>query len=150
MFLVPFGYVSDVDGDCLGRLGISTQLGFQPLPRLTLGTIKESVYSDQNTLPIEITMQTTTISKLKTSLSAYLRQVKAGEEVIITEYGRPVARLLPPSQVSLPEHLQDMEKAGLVRRGKQPLPDDFWDLLRPSDPQAAVRSAVVREREEGR
>ena len=95
-------------------------------------------------------MQTTTISKLKTSLSAYLRQVKAGEEVVITEYGRPVARLLPPSPVSLPEHLQDMEKAGLVRRGKQPLPDDFWDLLRPSDPQAAVRSAVVREREEGR
>ena len=28
-------------------------------------------------------MQTTTISKLKASLSAYLRQVKAGEEVII-------------------------------------------------------------------
>ena len=94
-------------------------------------------------------MQTTTISKLKASLSAYLRQVKAGEEVIITQYGRPVARLLPPSPVSLPEHLQDMEKAGLVKCGKQPLPDDFWDLQRPSDPQAAVRLAVVREREEG-
>lgn len=95
-------------------------------------------------------MQTTTISKLKASLSTYLRQVKAGEEVVITEYGRPVARLLPPSPVSLSEHLQDMEKTGLVRCGKQPLPDDFWDLRRPSDPQAAVRSTVVREREEGR
>lgn len=95
-------------------------------------------------------MQTTTISKLKASLSAYLRQVKAGEEVIITQHGHPVARLLPPSPVSLPEYLQDMEKTGLVKRGKQPLPDDFWDLQRPSDPQAAVRLAVVREREEGR
>ena len=95
-------------------------------------------------------MQTTTISKLKASLSAYLRQVKAGEEVVITQYGRPVARLLPPSPVSLPEHLQDMEKTALVRCGKQPLPDDFWALKRPSDPQAAVRSTVAREREEGR
>ncbi len=95
-------------------------------------------------------MQTTTISKLKASLSAYLRQVKAGEEVVITQYGHPVARLLPPSPVSLPDHLRDMEKNGFVRRGERPLPADFWDLLRPSDPQAAVRSAVVREREKGR
>ncbi len=95
-------------------------------------------------------MQTTTISKLKASLSAYLRQVKAGEEVIITEYGRPVASLLPLSRTSLPEHLRDMEKTGLVRCRKQALPEDFWDLRRPSDPQATVRSTVVREREEGR
>ncbi len=95
-------------------------------------------------------MQTTTISELKASLSAYLRQVKAGEEVLITEYGRPVARLLPPSPISLPERLRDLEKAGRVRCGKRSLPDDFWDLRRPSDPQAAVRSTVVREREEGR
>ena len=95
-------------------------------------------------------MQTTTISKLKASLGAYLRQVKAGEEVVITEYGRPVARLLPPSPAPLPERLRDMEENGLVRRGTHPLPEDFWDLRRPSDPQAAVRSTVVREREEGR
>ncbi len=29
-------------------------------------------------------MQTTTVSQLKMSLSTYLRQVKAGEEVVIT------------------------------------------------------------------
>ena len=34
-------------------------------------------------------MQTATVSRLKMSLSAYLRQVKAGEEVVITEHGRP-------------------------------------------------------------
>ena len=37
-------------------------------------------------------MRTATVSKLKASLSEYLRQVKAGEEVLVTERGRPIAR----------------------------------------------------------
>ena len=40
-------------------------------------------------------MQTTSITELKNSLSAYLRNVKAGEEVLITDRGRPIARLVP-------------------------------------------------------
>ena len=95
-------------------------------------------------------MQTTTVSQLKMSLSAYLRQVKAGEEVVITEHGRPIARLLPlASPEPLPEYLKDLEEKGLLKRGEKSLPKDFWDLPRPSDPQAVVRSAVLREREEG-
>ena len=95
-------------------------------------------------------MEIATVSGLKTSLSAYLRQVKAGEEVLITERGRPIARLLPiagPS--SLAEHLNEMERKGLLRRPTAPLPADFWDWPRPVDPGATVRAAVSREREEG-
>ena len=96
-------------------------------------------------------MQTTTVSQLKTSLSAYLRQVKAGEEVVITEHGRPIARLLPlASAAAVPEHVKDLEAQGLLKRGHEPLPADFWDLPRPADPQGAVRAALVREREESR
>ena len=96
-------------------------------------------------------MQTTTVSRLKTSLSAYLRQVKAGETVVITERGRPIARLLPlASPASVPEHLRDLEAQGLLKRGRKTLPADFWDLPRPADPQGAVRKALVREREESR
>lgn len=95
-------------------------------------------------------MQTTTVSQLKTSISAYLRQVKAGEELLITEHGRPVARLLPVADIaSLPEHLAEMERKGLLKRAKKSLPENFWDLLRQADPKAAMRSAVSREREEG-
>lgn len=58
-------------------------------------------------------MQTITVSQLKMSLSAYLRQVKAGEEVIITEHGRPIARLLPlVSPVPLPEQLERPRRKG--------------------------------------
>ena len=96
-------------------------------------------------------MRTATVSQLKVSLSAYLRQVKAGEELVITERGRPIARLLPlSSSTPLPEHLKAMEEKGLLKRGEKPLPSDFWDMPRPPDPQSAVLSAVLREREEGR
>ena len=94
-------------------------------------------------------MQTTTVSQLKMSLSVYLRQVKAGEEVLITEHGRPIARLLPlASPASVAEHVRDLEAQGLLKRGQKPLPADFWDLPRPVDPHGAVRAAVVRERAE--
>ena len=94
-------------------------------------------------------MQTTTVSQLKMSLSAHLRQVKAGEEVVITEHGRAIARLLPlPSNASMPQHVRDLEARGLLKRGQQPLPADFWDLPRPADPQGAVQAAALRERDE--
>ena len=96
-------------------------------------------------------MRTTTVSQLKASLSAYLRQVKAGEELVITERGRPIARLLPLSNSTpLPDHLRALEEKGWLKRGEKPLPEDIWDLRRPADPQAAVLSALLREREEGR
>ena len=95
-------------------------------------------------------MEIATVSGLKASLSAYLRQVKAGEEVLITERGRPIARLLPIAGASsLAEHLNEMERKGLLRRPKAPLPADFWDWPRPVDAEATVRAAVSREREEG-
>lgn len=95
-------------------------------------------------------MRPTTVSQLKASLSACLRQVKAGEELLITERGRPIARLLPLSiSAPLPEHLKPLEDKGLLKRGEKPLPSDFWDLPLPPDPQAAVLSAILREREEG-
>ena len=91
-------------------------------------------------------MQTTTVS----SLSIYLRQVEAGEDVPITVHGRTVGRLQPIATPSpIPEHLRHMEDKGLLKRGKQPLPADFWELPRPADPQAAVRLTVQREREAG-
>ena len=95
-------------------------------------------------------MKTTTVSKLKASLSEYLRSVKAGEEVLITERGRPIAKLIPSaSSKSLPDHLVEMEKQGLVKLGSGKLPKGFWNLPRPKDPKGLVVKAVIREREEG-
>ena len=95
-------------------------------------------------------MKTTTVSKLKASLSEYLRSVKAGEEVLVTERGRPIAKLIPSgSSKFLPDHLVEMEKQGLIKLGSGRLPKGFWDLPRPKDPKGLVVKAVLREREQG-
>ena len=96
-------------------------------------------------------MRTTTVSQLKMSLSAYLRRMNAGEEVVITERGRPIVRLLPlAGQAAIPKHLKDLGAQGLLKPGTKPLPTDFWDLPRPADPRGSIRAALIREREEGR
>lgn len=96
-------------------------------------------------------MKTTTVSKLKASLSGYLRQVKAGEEVLVTERGRPIAKLAPAvSPQTLPKELVEMEKQGVIRLGGERLPKDFWKMPRPRDPKGLVLKGLLQEREKGR
>jgi prevent-host-death family protein len=93
-------------------------------------------------------MKTTTVSKLKASLSEYLRSVKAGEEVLVTERGRPVAKLTPATTSDmLPDQLLEMEKQGFIKIGSGKLPKGFWDLPRPKDPKGLILKAALRERE---
>ncbi len=95
-------------------------------------------------------MKTTTVSKLKASLSKYLRSVKAGEEILVTERGRPIAKLTPAQRSEMVEDdLIEMEKQGLIKLGPGKLPKGFWELPRPKDPKGLVAKTVLREREEG-
>ena len=56
---------------------------------------------------------TTATVELKASLSEYLRRVKAGEEVLVSERGRSIAKLVPVTGAdALPDHLADMAGAG--------------------------------------
>jgi prevent-host-death family protein len=95
-------------------------------------------------------VKTTTVSQLKASLSKYLRSVKAGEEVLVTERGRPIAKLTAvETPEMLPDALIEMEKQGLIKLGSGKLPRGFWELPRPNDPKGLVGKTVLREREEG-
>ena len=53
------------------------------------------------------------IRELKAQLSKYVKQVKAGETVVITERGKPIGRIVPGEQ-SLEARLKELEQAGLV------------------------------------
>jgi hypothetical protein len=44
------------------------------------------------------------------------------------------------------DYLDLLERTGELRRGSGSLPDDFWDLPRPEDPDASVRRAVQEDR----
>lgn len=95
-------------------------------------------------------MKTAGVAEVKARLSEYLTAVKAGEEVLVTERGVPIARItsLPPSMAST-AGLEELEKAGLLRRPSRALPRDFLKRRRPEDPQGKVRAALMAEREEG-
>lgn len=54
------------------------------------------------------------IRELKSKLSAYMRRVKAGETLVITERGKPIGRIVPISR-SVPDQLELLVQAGLVR-----------------------------------
>lgn len=91
------------------------------------------------------------MSELKARLSEYLNQVKAGMEVLITDRGKPIARLVPILRPKdLKESLIRMEKEGLIRIGSGKLPKDFWRMHRPDDPNGMVLKALLDEREAGR
>ncbi len=57
--------------------------------------------------------------ELKTRLGTYLRRVREGATLVVTERGRPVAELRPmaPAAQTLEERLQDLEARGLVTLG---------------------------------
>ena len=45
-------------------------------------------------------MKTAGIREARQNLSALIEDVKRGREIVITDRGRPVARLVPPTQAS--------------------------------------------------
>ena len=96
-------------------------------------------------------MKTAAVSELKSHLSEYLSRVKAGSEILITDHGKPVARLVPLSRSkNLKESLIKMEKQGLIKLGAGKLPKEYWAMTKPEDPKGLVLSALQEEREEGR
>jgi prevent-host-death family protein len=96
-------------------------------------------------------MTTAAVSELKARLSQYLNRVKAGEEVLITDRGNPVARLLPVSREKMRrDTLVHMEKRGLIRLGSGKLAKEFWEIPRPKDPKGSILRSLLEDREKGR
>lgn len=96
-------------------------------------------------------MPTAAVSDLKARLSEYLKRVKGGAEILITDRGKPVARLVPVSRAKITrESLAQMEKEGLVKIGSGKLPKGFWSMPMPHDPGESVLGALLEERKAGR
>jgi prevent-host-death family protein len=94
-------------------------------------------------------MQTVNIAELKNNLSAYLEQVKNGEELIVKDRNRPVARLVP---LTAGEDL-DAEEEALVAAGLMRLPakeksSDFLSLPAPRVALSDIQAVIRAERDE--
>lgn len=85
-------------------------------------------------------MKTIAATDLGSRLDSCLRMVKGGQEILVTQRGMPVAKIVPFDEVvSHPESLLDLERRGLVQLGTGRLPRGFWKLPRGRDTKASPR-----------
>jgi prevent-host-death family protein len=94
-------------------------------------------------------MKSVNIAELKNRLSVYLNHVKAGEEILVRDRNRPVARILPLARLrDEDEELLVLASQGKLRLGEGRLEESFWQMPAPRVPAAALRRAVEQERDE--
>ena len=94
-------------------------------------------------------MKTTGVRELKNRLSEYLRHVRAGESVLVTDRGEVVAELVPPghgaTDAAVPPGLLALARRGLVTLGT---PSDA--KLYPALPRARRRHRAAQLLDEER
>ncbi|MEW6223668.1 MAG: type II toxin-antitoxin system prevent-host-death family antitoxin [Chloroflexota bacterium] len=96
-------------------------------------------------------MKAASITEAKNGLSALIDRVKAGESIMLTDRGIPVAVIEPiAGRVDWDERLARLERAGLVKRGSGEPP---LELMRTPGPKlaggASLVDAVLEERRSG-
>ena len=79
------------------------------------------------------------IRDLKQNASAVVARVKAGETIVVTERGVPVARLVPAGEL----RLEDLVQAGLATAPSRSL-SDMLDAV-PEGPPTTLLSDILRD-----
>lgn len=94
-------------------------------------------------------MKSVNVAELRNKLSSYLNEVKAGQEIVVSERNEPIARIIPLKPPSDDEkELLALAAAGKVRLGEGPIGEDFWELPGPNVPPDVLRRVMEEERDE--
>ena len=98
-------------------------------------------------------MASVQIADLKNNLSAYLRKVRTGEEVIICDRKSPIAKIVPLSAIDLDLEAQELIAKGVLRAAKKPFDAEaFFAIGRgarmPRVSDAALQRAMDFARED--
>jgi prevent-host-death family protein len=100
-------------------------------------------------------MKSVQIGELKNHLSAHLRDVRKGEEIVVHDRNVPVARIIPYVPESIEEQERILVATGKLRPPKNPPKDrkkwleEFWAMPGPDLDNETAKRAVIEEREEG-
>ena len=95
-------------------------------------------------------MTSVSISALKARLSAFLDIVRQGDEVLVTDRGRVIARLVPVTGAHLEDSRRDvLLRSGRLRGPSAKLPRNFWKRAHPADAAGRSLDAVLDERRAG-
>ena len=96
-------------------------------------------------------MRSVNIAELKNRLSTYITFAKAGEEVIIRDRNRPVAKLVPFVAEGLSEEDMELVAKGLMKLPEKPMDWDAFDKMPLAElSSGSLTQALLDEREESR
>lgn len=94
-------------------------------------------------------MQTVNIADLKNNLSAWLEQVKNGEELLVKDRNRPIARVMPLlSGENLDAEEEALVAAGLMRLPMREKNNDFLEMPAPQVSMEDIQAVIRAERDE--
>ncbi len=100
-------------------------------------------------------MKSAKIGELRDRLSSFLAYVRRGGIVRVFDRDRPIADIVPVRRAgvtgsgALDAIFDDLERAGVLRRGSGSLPPDFLTSPLPTA-KRSVLAALLEERREGR
>jgi prevent-host-death family protein len=91
-------------------------------------------------------MRSTNIADLRNRLTQYLQEVRAGEEIIVRDRQRPIAKIVPFTVAD--DDDAALVASGLMRKGSGAIPASFWKARRSRLTRRAAVAAVVADRDE--
>jgi prevent-host-death family protein len=93
-------------------------------------------------------MRSVNIADLRNRLTQYLREVRAGEEIIVRDRHRPIAKIVPFTVDDEDADDAALVAAGLMRKGSGAIPPSFWKARRSRVSAKKVVAAVTADRDE--
>ena len=94
-------------------------------------------------------MKSVNVAELRSNLSSYLSQVKAGQEIVVRERNEPIARIIPLKPLSDEEkELLTLAAEGKARLGEGAIGEEFWELPGPNVSLDVLRRVMEEERDE--
>ena len=90
-------------------------------------------------------MQTISVSELQHNLGLYLDKVRDGDEIIVEDENKVIARISP---VALTDEEQILVSQGFMTLPKKELSDDFWKADAPEVSTRKIVEAIRSERDE--
>ena len=93
-------------------------------------------------------MRSTNIADLRNRLSQYLQVVRAGEEIVVRDRQRPIAKIVPFTVDDDEAEDAALVAGGLMRKGSGALPPSFWNARRPRLAKRKAAAAVRADRDE--
>ena len=97
---------------------------------------------------LEGDVRSANIADLRNHLTQYLKEVRAGGEIVVRDRQTPIAKIVPLSIENDDAGDSALVAAGQMRKGEHPLRPSFWKTRRAAVTVGHAVAAVSEDREE--